>query len=103
VTRPPDSELAAALRAVRLDAVIAEYGGLDSKTEWSTMLSLGEQQRLAFARLLLARPSLALLDESTRFAALASRLDIQPGVLRGCDAYRLVCNGVACTWDGIRW
>ena len=29
------------------------------------MLSLGEQQRLAFARLLLASPRLALLDEST--------------------------------------
>jgi hypothetical protein len=47
--------------------VVAKYGGLDSIVEWSTMLSLGEQQRLAFARLLLARPSLALLDESTRY------------------------------------
>lgn len=39
--------------------------GLDSYVEWASVLSLGEQQRLAFARLLLSRPQLALMDEST--------------------------------------
>eukprot|EP00879_Flechtneria_rotunda_P026551 GHRR01028321.1.p1 GENE.GHRR01028321.1~~GHRR01028321.1.p1 ORF type:complete len:773 (+),score=316.24 GHRR01028321.1:1160-3478(+) len=38
---------------------------LDHMADWSGMLSLGEQQRLAFARLLLAAPKLALLDEAT--------------------------------------
>lgn len=33
--------------------------------EWASALSLGEQQRLAFARLLLSKPSLVLLDEAT--------------------------------------
>lgn len=33
--------------------------------EWSSVLSLGEQQRLAFARVLLSKPSIALMDEST--------------------------------------
>ncbi len=38
---------------------------LDSVADWSGALSLGEQQRLGWARLLLARPlpKLALLDE----------------------------------------
>jgi len=33
--------------------------------EWSSTLSLGEQQRIAFARVLLASPRLVLLDEAT--------------------------------------
>ncbi len=40
-------------------------GGFDAELDWGHLLSLGEQQRLAFARLLLARPGYAVLDEAT--------------------------------------
>ena len=36
--------------------------GLDNEHDWSTILSLGEQQLLALTRLILARPAFAILD-----------------------------------------
>lgn len=38
---------------------------LDQVADWGRILSLGEQQRLAFGRLLLAEPDAAFLDEAT--------------------------------------
>ena len=38
---------------------------LEQEQDWTRILSLGEQQRLAFARLLLHKPKVAFLDEAT--------------------------------------
>ncbi|XP_058768755.1 ABC transporter D family member 2, chloroplastic-like isoform X1 [Vicia villosa] len=64
LVKPGTDELIKILEDVRLGYILARFG-LDSTHEWSSVLSLGEQQRLAFARLLLSKPQLALLDEST--------------------------------------
>ncbi|XP_074285256.1 ABC transporter D family member 2, chloroplastic [Silene latifolia] len=62
--KPTDEDLVKVLEDVRLGYLLSRFS-LDSACEWSSVLSLGEQQRLAFARLLLAKPYLILLDEST--------------------------------------
>ena len=40
-------------------------GRLDEDGNWAQRLSIGEQQRLAFARVLLTRPEIVFLDEAT--------------------------------------
>jgi vitamin B12/bleomycin/antimicrobial peptide transport system ATP-binding/permease protein len=55
-------KLAAVLEEVGLRSLAAE---LEDVQNWSQRLSLGEQQRLAFARILLLKPSLLFLDEAT--------------------------------------
>ncbi|XVE50077.1 hypothetical protein DITRI_Ditri01bG0132300 [Diplodiscus trichospermus] len=62
---PTTDNLIQVLEDVRLGYILSRFRSLDSIYEWSNVLSLGEQQRLAFARLLLSKPKLALMDEST--------------------------------------
>jgi vitamin B12/bleomycin/antimicrobial peptide transport system ATP-binding/permease protein len=54
--------LAAALEEVGLGALAGE---LDTIDNWPQRLSLGEQQRLAFARIHLLKPALIFMDEPT--------------------------------------
>jgi putative ATP-binding cassette transporter len=61
----PDERLLALLRVVGLETLPGRIGGLDAQVKWEDLLSLGEQQQIAFARLLFNRPAYAFLDEAT--------------------------------------
>jgi putative ATP-binding cassette transporter len=58
----PRERLEAALRQVGLGALT---GALDTVDNWAQRLSLGEQQRVAFARILISEPAIVFLDEAT--------------------------------------
>ncbi len=60
-----DSAIATILESVKLGHILKREGGLDAREDFSMVLSPGEQQRIAFARLLAAAPKVAFLDEAT--------------------------------------
>jgi vitamin B12/bleomycin/antimicrobial peptide transport system ATP-binding/permease protein len=60
-----DQHLRQILLQVNLPDLEQRQGGFDAEQNWGEVLSLGEQQRLIFARLLLNKPSYAILDEAT--------------------------------------
>ncbi len=111
---PPGTFPAEALQAA---LIRCNLGGLAARLEetarWDRVLSLGEQQRLAFARLLLHRPRWVFMDEATSaldeanqaamFAVLAEELPEaavlsighRPGLGRHHDRELLVMPGPA--------
>lgn len=60
-----DRELEEILQQVNLQNLLTRVNGFDTEVPWENILSLGEQQRLAFARLLITHPSFTILDEAT--------------------------------------
>jgi putative ATP-binding cassette transporter len=79
-----DAALGQALRSVGLPHLVAR---LDEEAEWSTVLSGGEQQRIAIARALLREPRLLLLDD------VVATLDER----EGRDLYKLLVSRLPST------
>jgi vitamin B12/bleomycin/antimicrobial peptide transport system ATP-binding/permease protein len=57
-----DERIQSVLAELGVDHIPSRAGGMEVERDWQVLLSLGEQQKLAAARLILARPAYAILD-----------------------------------------
>ena len=90
VVRVDDEQLRAVLAQVGLSALGSV---LDAVEPWSMVLSLGEQQRLALARVLLQRPSLVFLDEATSALDEAAEAQLYRLLIEECPNLAMVSIG----------
>lgn len=84
-------------------AAASDTNPLDTVTDWSSQLSVGEQQRLAFARVLLSSPQLIIMDESTSALDVFNERTLYKVRHHPRFTFDTVANTVACgCWNLLR-
>jgi putative ATP-binding cassette transporter len=71
-----DDRILDVLRKLHLDNLIERLGGLDAEHDWECTLSLGQRQLIAYARLLVAQPDFAFLDDAASALSESRRAEV---------------------------
>jgi putative ATP-binding cassette transporter len=92
-----DERIVSGLHELNLDHVLNRAGGLDVEQDWETLISLREQQLLAFLRVLLAAPQLVFANRAWATLTLTERRQLLSMLSKASIGY--ICN---CEADGCR-
>ncbi|KAF9938801.1 ATP-binding cassette sub- D member 4 [Mortierella alpina] len=84
-----DADVHRVLKLARLDHIVTVVDNFDTAytLDWNKMLSPGEQQKMAFARLFYARPVFAVLDEATSSLDTTSEIEM----FKQCRLLNITC------------
>ncbi|GMH39495.1 hypothetical protein BSKO_07393 [Bryopsis sp. KO-2023] len=82
-----DEQLLKLLGKVELPELATNVGGLNAEKDWLQVLSVGEQQRVAFLRLLVHRPLVAFLDEATSAMDIETEAAVYKALQDSCESY----------------
>ena len=91
-----DERIVSGLQELNLDHVLNRAGGLDVEQNWETLISLREQQLLAFLRVLLAAPQIVFVDRAWATLTTNERRQLLSMLSKASIGYICNCEANGC-------